>query len=319
MMKPNKPMRILIVTNMLPLPEDPSYGIFIAEQAASLRDAGAIVDVLFINGRYNPLAYFAGIFRLWWQLLFHHPRYHVIHAHHAFTGIIARLQWALPLVVTIHEGDANSRGIKSALARIAAALSTQPIAVNPAIAGVLGKKRSAIIPCGVDTNLFRKMDQAEARKQLGWDLQEKVVLFGSDPNRPEKRYALAQSVLAEVAQMGTQARLFPLLGVTREQVPIIMSACDALLVTSGFESGPLVVKEALAVGLPVVSVPVGDVREVCRDKAHCYVVEDKLNLLAIALLAAINVEPGERREQLSQWYDQQCLTTSLLKLYRKLI
>jgi glycosyltransferase involved in cell wall biosynthesis len=303
---------------MLPLPEDPSYGIFIAEQVTSLRAAGAVVDVLFINGRYNPLAYFAGIFRLWWTL-FHRPRYDVIHAHHSFTGIIARLQWALPLVVTIHEGDAKGRGLKSALARIAAALSTQPIAVNSAIAGVLGKKRSAIIPCGVDTDLFKKMDRVEARKQLGWDLQEKVVLFGSDPSRPEKRYALAQSVLAEVAQMGTRARLFPLLGITREQVPIIMCACDALLVTSGFESGPLVVKEALAVGLPVVSVPVGDVREVCRDKAHCYVVDDKPNLLAIALLAALNVHPNERHEQLSQWYDQQCLTTDLLKLYRKLI
>ncbi len=318
-MKPSDPIRILVVTNMLPLPEDPSYGIFIAEQAASLRAAGAIVDVLFINGRHNPLAYFAGVFRLWWRLLFHRPRYDVIHAHHSFTGIIARLQWALPLVVTIHEGDARGQGLKSALARIAASLSTQPIAVNPAIAAVLGKKRSAIIPCGVDIKLFRKMDQVEARKQLGWDMQEKVVLFGSDPSRPEKRYALAQEVLAEVAQMGTRARLFPLLGVTREQVPIIMNACDALLVTSGFESGPLVVKEALAVGLPVVSVPVGDVREVCRNKAHCYVVEDKPNILAIALLAAINVDPGDRHEQLSQWYDQQRLTTDLLKLYRKLI
>jgi len=317
-MQPGNPIRILIVTNMFPLPEDPSYGVFIAEQVQSLRAAGALVDVLFINGRYNPLAYFTGVFRLWGQLLFHRPRYDVIHAHHAFAGIISRLQWALPLVVTIHEGDASRRGIKSAIAHIAAALSTQPIAVNPAIASVLGRTRSAIIPCGVDTSLFRKLDRAQARKQLGWDLQEKVVLFGSDPSRPEKRYALAQSVLAEVAQMGTKARLFPLLGVTREQVPIIMNACDALLVTSGFESGPLVVKEALAVGLPVVSVPVGDVREVCRDKAHCYVVEDRPNILAIALLAAINVDPTERREQLSQWYDQHCLTDQLLTVYRKL-
>jgi teichuronic acid biosynthesis glycosyltransferase TuaC len=311
-------MRILIVTNMYPLPEDPSYGVFIAEQVESLRAAGATVDVLFINGRHNPLAYFTAVFRLWWRLLFHRPRYQVIHAHHSFAGIIARLQWALPLVVTIHEGDASRRGVKSALARIAATISTVPIAVNPAIAGVLGKKRSAIIPCGVDTKFFRKMDQAEARRQLGWDMQEKVVLFGSDPSRPEKRYQLAQSVLAAVAEMGTQARLFPLTGITRAQVPVIMNACDALLVTSGFESGPLVVKEALAVGLPVVSVPVGDVREVCRDKAFCYVVEDRPNILAIALLAALSVEPDQRVAQLSPWYDQQCLTDQLLALYRKL-
>jgi glycosyltransferase involved in cell wall biosynthesis len=42
------------------------------------------------------------------------------------------------------------------------------------------------------------------------------------------------------------------------------AAADALLVTSkkGTETGPLVVKEAVVTGLPVVSVDVGDVREV---------------------------------------------------------
>ena len=43
-------------------------------------------------------------------------------------------------------------------------------------------------------------------------------------------------------------------------MPDVYRAANVLIVTSDLEGGPSCVKEALACGLPVVSVPVGDVR-----------------------------------------------------------
>ena len=46
-------------------------------------------------------------------------------------------------------------------------------------------------------------------------------------------------------------------GFTPAQVPTLMSAADALLMTSLWEGSPNVVKEAMAAELPVVAVPGG--------------------------------------------------------------
>ena len=65
--------------------------------------------------------------------------------------------------------------------------------------------------------------------------------------------------------------LLELKGYTREEVNLLMNACDAQLTTSFRESGPLVVKEAMACGTPVVSVDVGDVKEVFGRTEGCYI------------------------------------------------
>src|SRR5207248_2675126 len=62
-----------------------------------------------------------------------------------------------------------------------------------------------------------------------------------------------------------------------------MNAADVLLLTSISEGSPTVVKEAMACNLPVVTVPVGDVRERLAGVAHCHVVEPGPEPLADAL------------------------------------
>jgi glycosyltransferase involved in cell wall biosynthesis len=52
-----------------------------------------------------------------------------------------------------------------------------------------------------------------------------------------------------------------------------MSACDALLLTSDVEGSPMVIKEAMACNLPVVSVRVGDVPEVIGGVPGCALAE----------------------------------------------
>ncbi len=96
-------MKVLVVTNMYPTPEQPAFGIFVQEQVRSLREAGVEVDVLFVNGRKSRRNYLWGFFRLWGRLLTR--RYDLIHAHYIFSGIIARAQLLYPVIVTYHGAE----------------------------------------------------------------------------------------------------------------------------------------------------------------------------------------------------------------------
>lgn len=93
-------MKVLVVTNMYPNPDNPDSGIFVHEQVEALRKQGVQIDVLFVNGSRNKLNYIWGIIRLWGRLLFR--RYNLIHAHYIFSGIIARAQFLYPVIITHH-------------------------------------------------------------------------------------------------------------------------------------------------------------------------------------------------------------------------
>jgi glycosyltransferase involved in cell wall biosynthesis len=71
----------------------------------------------------------------------------------------------------------------------------------------------------------------------------------------------------------------------------MMNAADCLLLTSDHEGSPNVVKEAIACGLPVVSVDVGDVRERLRGVDPSSVVARDPHELGRALASML----GERR------------------------
>ena len=71
-------------------------------------------------------------------------------------------------------------------------------------------------------------------------------------------------------------------------VPKYMSACDVLILASDGEGSPMVIKEAMACNLPIVSVRVGDVPEVIGNTKGCFLCSQEPQDIAEKLERALD-------------------------------
>jgi glycosyltransferase involved in cell wall biosynthesis len=99
-------------------------------------------------------------------------------------------------------------------------------------------------------------------------------------------------------------------------MPVLMSACDALLFTSMQEGSPNAVKEALACDLPVVSVEVGDVPVRLQGIEGCELCSDERPETIAAALERV-LRRGQRiaGRQAVQQLDENLITQQVLGVY----
>lgn len=291
-----RPMRVLTLTNMWPTPRIPMGGIFVREQVDSLRKRGLDIDVLFVNGVEEGKAAYLRGFGLVREAV-GRSRYDLIHAHYVFSGMLAMGQAApfarsgrLPIVLTQH-GIETQRGWTAPLCRWTSRRVDRTIATSPVVQAALGLPAVDVVPCGVDTELFAPADQAAARAALGLPQGPRLALFAG-MRRPEKRLDLIEAAVTEAGRVaaasgGPEIRLIVADNEPHERIPLYMNACDALILASEGEGSPMVVKEAMACNLPVISVDVGDVKQVIGGTAGCHVVAREVGALAEAIRAEL--------------------------------
>lgn len=281
-------MRVLIVTNMYPTAEMPAFGTFVRDQVEALRALGVEADVFFFNGRKSRWSYLTAFPRFWRAL--RGGRYDLIHAHYVLAGIVARAQWGHRLVLTHHGGEALGQPRWQApLCRALTPLCDETIHVTEQIRRALGDDDGWVIPCGVDLDSFAPAPRDEARAALGLPADKPLVLFAGEYWRPEKRFDLVEAAMAIVQRELPEAELVLLTGKPHAVVPTYMSACDALILTSKVEGSPMVIKEAMALGLPIVSVRVGDVPEIIGGTPGCALAERDPADIARKLVATLRV------------------------------
>ncbi len=273
-------MRVLIVCS-----GNHAHGVssFIREQGDSLVDLGVEVDYFLIKGK-GILGYLNNYVPLRKKLNSEH--YDLIHAHHGLSGMLVVLQRSIPTVVTFHGGDIDQRThwIFSFLTN---RMAHKSIYVHPRQPDKLfDNKPPSIIPCGIDLTVFKQKERKSAREFLGLDMEKQYILFASSfSGRPEKNYPIA---LEAVSQLGEKIEMLELRGYNREEVSTLFSAVDLLLVTSSRETGPLVVKEALACNCPVVSTDVGDVASVLTGVEGCLITELNVEAISEAINRVLN-------------------------------
>lgn len=259
---PGAGLKVLAVTNMWPV-GDSFRGIFVREQVDALRQLGVEVDVEVIAQARGRGDYLFAMPRVRRRVL--SGKYDLVHIHHGFCALACRFVGDTPKVLGLYGHDVNWHW-QAAITRLTWGGVAEKVYVSRRMAVAAKDPDGCVIPNGVDFELFSPGDREKARADLGYTDEDKVALFGAVPANWVKGYDIFTDVLAALRERGYPVKelILPAPGQTRAAVRPKFNAADVLLFTSlkGFEGSPTVVKEATAIGLPVVTTDVGDVVDV---------------------------------------------------------
>jgi glycosyltransferase involved in cell wall biosynthesis len=323
---------VLVVTNGWPNEENDTYCVFIKRQTESLVARGLRCDVLFIRGYRSPLAYALAAFRLAGWSVSRRRQYKLVHAHSGEAALSAAFYRRSPLLVSYLGDDLLGTPdrdgtvtlawrLRRAIVRQHSRLASRTITKSAEMQAALPSRvraRNTVLPNGVDTELFRPQDRAEARRRLGWPSEGRVALFAGDPDVPRKRFWLARAAVERARSELGDVRLEVARGISPDRMPLLMNAADCLLLTSSIEGSPNVVKEALMCNLPVVATPAGDVRQLLEGVEPSYVCHAAEPALADALVDCLHTPRRSNGRERSSRLDAQVVAGSLLGLYGQL-
>ena len=243
--------------------------------------------------------------------------YDLVYSHYWLSGIAGEQlakRWSAPHVVmfhtlgevkkrariTEHEPDeriVTERRIASSASRIIVA-SRHEEHLLEALYGA-DAERIAIVPCGVDVELFSPMDKHIARRRLGLKEGERIILFvgrieplkgidillnaaaqlhedenfrvlivGGDARAEEQVAQL--TVLAQ--QLDIDHHVSFVGAVPHEELPTYYNAADVCVVPSYYESFGMVAIESMACGTPVVASRVGGLTSTVSDGETGYLI-----------------------------------------------
>lgn len=258
------------MTSMHPSTTYPLRGVIIARLARALRDLGHRIDVVEIGSDQGFGRYISARRRVSQAVADLHPD--LMHVHFGYSGV-AVPRCSIPIITSFYGDDLNgtvtpsgSLTLKSLLGILVgqwmASRSARCIAVSAHLRDRLWlrdhRKKTAVIRDAVDLNLFRPMSRSHARERLGIAQHDQLIIFPHDVKQATKRFWLARRTLDLLTASIPSARLWVVNGRPPDEMPWYYAAADAMIVTSEREGGPSSVKEALACGIPVVSVAVGD-------------------------------------------------------------
>ena len=305
-------MKVLIVANNKP----GQFSPFVLEQVESLKKLGVDFDFFGVDGKgFN--GYLLNLPALKNKIHKYQPD--LLHAHYGLSGMLANLQRTIPVVTTYHGSDIHSRGLNLSVSRMTARYSAYNIFVSPwllELSGYHGENK-CVIPCGVDTMTFVPIERAAARKSLGWDENQQIILFAGAFENEVKNSSLAKKAVSLVPD----TELVELRGYTREQVNLLINAANCLLMTSHREGSPVVIKEAMACGIPIVSVIVGDVKDVVSGVSGCYLSTYDANDVAANIRQALTFKGKTNGPQriIEKGLSNEIIAHQILEIYQKVI
>jgi glycosyltransferase involved in cell wall biosynthesis len=252
--------------------------------AAELRDAGIAAERV---ARPKPGVDPILILRL--ARWFRNHRIELVHTHNRMALIYGAPAARLARAAVVHTKHGNNPkgGTRLIAGNLAARVVAAFVAVSPETAAFARKRREVderrllVISNGIELGRFYPAPAArdQVRGELG--IPGDAWVFGTVGRiATEKNHALLVRAMAPLLGPGTRliiagdgplrsavSELVTTLGITafvhllgaRRDVPDVLNALDAFVMSSDTEGLPLVVLEAMATGLPVLSTAVGGI------------------------------------------------------------
>jgi glycosyltransferase involved in cell wall biosynthesis len=310
-------MKILIVCSG----NSGSISPFVKDQAMSLEKFGQSIDFFLIQGR-GVIGYLKNIVKL--KKIIKVSKPDLIHAHYGFSGFLANLQRKIPVVTTYHGCDINIYW-QLILSKITMHLSKYNIFVSSKLSlKARAKNKYSIVSCGVDLDNFKVLDKSESKKKLGLSIEKYYILFSSSFSDKVKNYPLAIEALNILSSEAYNIELIEFKGYDRKTTNILMNAVDCILVTSFRESGPLVIKEAMAVNNCAVSVDVGDVAEITKNLKGYFLTSFNPESVVAGIKHAISLSNQKKRTDgrkriIDLGLDSDTVAKKIITIYKSLI
>ena len=199
----------------------------------------------------------------------------IAHAHYSYSGFLAFLAGARPLVISFMGSDTMKKGVFRLFTRqLSIRYSKFTIVKSAAMKRRLKLPDAIVIPNGVDVDMFKPIGRDESVQKTGIDPFKKNILFVSNPSRPEKNFPLAEEAVKIACGSDPRINLVVLSNTPNADLVWYYNSADMLLLTSKWEGSPNVVKEAMACNLPVVSTDVGDVSELLTGVENSLICQD---------------------------------------------
>jgi D-inositol-3-phosphate glycosyltransferase len=297
--------------------------------------------------------------------------YDLVHGHYWLSGLAGlrlRARWGSPLIQMFHtlgqlknsvartadelEPElriASETGIVAAADRIIAANAVE----RTHLAAYYGAspERVAVIPCGVDTDLFRPADPAGAKAALGvpdgpllvyvgrlapikgletlfesmarLSVRPFLLIIGGDQDEPQNGHLARLRGLVATLGLADSVRF---LGAQRqEQLRLYYAASDATVMPSYYESFGMVALEAMACGSPVIASRVGGLTTTVRDGVTGFLVPDG-DRVALAEAIVRVIADGDLRWRLGReavrWaarYRWPCVAEAVCQQYARFV
>ena len=289
-----------------------------------LIDAGIPVYTLEMKrGIPDPRA----VWKLYLLLRKERPTILNTHMYHAniLGRIVGRMAGIPVLVSTIHSINfgGRAREIVSRYTEWMSDISTiiSAVAAKRMIKdSIVPNYKLKVLPNGIDLQAFTPSSEARVRLRLEWGLAENTFLWIAVGRieRP-KNYSNLLHAFSNVLKVSSSTRLFivgdgPLrrscedlsrdlkleknvqfLGIRRD-IPDLLNAADAYVMSSSWEGMPLVIMEAAATTLPVVSTDVGGVCELVVDDETGFLVnKDDAEALSEGMIRLMTLSQEERK------------------------
>lgn len=290
---------------------------FIYEQVNSIKKINKQINFkfFFINGK-GIFGYLRNYSRLKKEIF--ENKIDIIHSHFALSSLLANIQNRVPVITTFHGSDINL--FKNRLfSFLAACLSKKNIYVSKELynrALIKLKKKSIVLPCGVDFSIFYPKDKTKAREIMSLNAKKIYILFSSAFNNKIKNYELLKDALSQITEM--EITPIELLNYSRIDVANLMNAVDICVLTSFSEGSPQFIKEAMACSCPIISTDVGDVKDIISGIQGCEIVSYNNKELANKILEIIHRDCRTNGHLHLNNYNISSIALDLINIYKSI-